>query len=263
MTIQFATTRLTTGPRIHFAEKGDSTGQPIVFVHGWPDSWFSFSQVLRLLPEDYHALAFDQRGFGDSERPECCYTVDALATDVVAFLDAVGLERASLVGHSAGSFVIRRVAETQPQRVERLILVGSAVTVANEVTRQLRVALDTLADPVPVEFVRELQSTYVPLPLAFFDEIVSESCKLPARVWREVADGMLAFDDAAELGQIEAPTLILWGEQDPLFPRQEQDRLAEAIPGSRLMTYAETGHCPNWERPERMADDLDGFMRKT
>lgn len=181
-------------------------------------------------------------------------------TDVVAFLDAVGLERASVVGHSVGSFIARRAAETHPERIVRLALFASAVTAVNEVTLEVRASLRTLEDPIQAEFARKLQTAHLPPARGALRGIVAESCKLPARLWREVADGLLAFDDAADLGRIEAPTLIVWGEHDPLFPREQQDRLVEAIPGARLIVYPETGHCPNWERPERMANDLDTFM---
>jgi non-heme chloroperoxidase len=260
----FAHTHLATGPQVLYGEQGDPGGEAIVFVHGWPDSWFSFSRVLALLPARYHAFAFDQRGFGDSERPACCYTIDDLAADVVAFLDAAGLERATVVGHSLGSFIAGRVAETHPERVTRLGLIGSAVTAANEVLLEVQASVRTLEDPVPAAFAREFQSStaYAPLPAAFFEQIVAESRKLPARLWREVLDGVIAFDDAADLGRIMAPTLLLWGEQDALFPRQEQERLVAAIPGVRLVVYPETGHCPNWARPERVADDLDAFLRQ-
>lgn len=261
--IQFATARLSTGPRLHYAEKGSAGDEPMVFVHGWPDSWFSFSRVLADLPTGYRALACDQRGFGNSERPKDGYSVDHLAEDLVAFLDAVRLSRVSLVGHSAGSFVARRVAERHPERVERLVLIGSALTAVNQVTRQLQAALTDLPDPIPVAFVRELQQTHVPLPRPFMDEIVAESCKLPARLWPTVVDAILEFEDVADLQLIGAPTLILWGEQDPLFPHEQQQRLLAAIPDARLLTYVETGHCPHWERPEQVVADLDDFMRHT
>ena len=88
--LRFATKRLGTGPLVHYAEQGDPSGEVLVFVHGWPDSWFSFSRILPLLPARYRAYALDQRGFGDSERPVSGYTIDHFAADVVAFLDAVG-----------------------------------------------------------------------------------------------------------------------------------------------------------------------------
>jgi non-heme chloroperoxidase len=135
--LRFASTVLGTGPKVHYAEQGHPEGEAIVLVHGWPDSWFSFSPVLAMLPTHYHAVAFDQRGFGNSERPACCYGIDDLAADLVVFLDAVGLRRASLVGHSLGSFIARRVAETRPERVARLVLISSAVTAANKARARL------------------------------------------------------------------------------------------------------------------------------
>jgi pimeloyl-ACP methyl ester carboxylesterase len=83
--IQFATKPLEAGPRLHYAEQGDPTGEAIVFLHGYSDSWFSFSRVLPLLSAEYHAFALTQRGHGDSDKPECCYTPDDFAADIDAF----------------------------------------------------------------------------------------------------------------------------------------------------------------------------------
>ena len=105
MDLQFATVRLTTGLQIHYAEQGDDDGEPVIFLHGWPDSWFSFSRVVPLLSRRLHAFVLDQRGFGDSERPRNGYGINDFAADVVAFLDAVSIERTDIVGHSFGSFV--------------------------------------------------------------------------------------------------------------------------------------------------------------
>jgi pimeloyl-ACP methyl ester carboxylesterase len=261
--LRLATARLATGPRVHYTEQGDPGGEALVLVHGWPDSWFSYSRVLPLLPAGYRAYALDQRGFGDSERPAAGYTIEGLAADVAAFLDAVGVARATLVGHSLGSFVARRVAERYPARVRRLALIGSAVTPANEVTLAVQEAVRGLEDPLPPAFVREFQAStlHVPVPQPFFEGLVGESLKAPARIWRDVFDGLLASDDAAALGRIAAPTLLLWGDRDALFAgRAGQERLAAAIPGARLVVYPETGHSPNWERPERVARDLEAFV---
>ena len=261
--LRFATKRLGTGPLVQYAEQGDPEGEVLVFVHGWPDSWFSFSRVLSLLPTGYHAYALDQRGFGDSERPVAGYTIDHFAADVVAFLDAVGAARATLIGHSMGSFVARRVGETHPERVARLVLIGSAVTTVNDVMLEVQEVARTLEDPIPLEFVREFAAStiHVPVPEVFFEGVVAESVKAPARVWQGAFDGLLAFDDAADLGRIATPTLIVWGDHDGLFAsREEQERLAAAIPSARLTVCSETGHLPNWERPERVAADLQAFL---
>jgi pimeloyl-ACP methyl ester carboxylesterase len=260
-----ASVRLTTGPRIRYVEHGDPGEEPIVFLHGYTDSSFSFSRLRPLLdPSRYRTFALDQRGHGDSERPDGDYSLDAFAADVVAFLDAVGIGQATIVGHSMGSLVARRVALTYPNRVTRLVLIG-AILGENEPVRELRAAVQALTDPIPEPFVRDFQQStiHTPVPGPFLDRVVRESLKLPARVWQSALDGIFASSDADRLGQIAAPTLIVWGERDAFFTREEQDRLAAGIPGARLMAYPETGHSPQWERPERVADDVLAFMRET
>ena len=95
------------------------------------------------------------------------------------------------------------------------------------------------------------------------ERVVEESLKLPARVLRAVMTGMLAPDAQARLSKIKAPTLILWGEQDTLFPRAEQNSLASAIPSAVLQVYPQTGHSLHWERPEQFVKDLENFMSRT
>jgi pimeloyl-ACP methyl ester carboxylesterase len=86
-TLRFAEAHLTTGVRLHYAEQGDPAGQPIILLHGYSDSWYSFSRVLPALAATYHIYALDQRGHGDSDRPAQGYGMPDFAADVVAFLD--------------------------------------------------------------------------------------------------------------------------------------------------------------------------------
>jgi pimeloyl-ACP methyl ester carboxylesterase len=213
----------------------------------------------------FHAFALDQRGFGDSERPDAGYRVDDFAAAAVAFLDAVDLPRAIFVGHSFGSLVARRIAIAYAERVARLVLIGTGVTRGNPVLREVGATMRDLEDPIPVEFAREFQAStaYAPIPEAFFERIVAESMKLPSRLWRAIFDALVAYDDAAEADRINAPMLLLWGEHDALFPRADQDRLVSAIREATLRVYADTGHCPNWECPERVAADIEEFLEKS
>ena len=253
---------LPNGSRLHYEQLGDSSGHPIVFLHGWPDSWFSFSAVAGRLPNPYRCLLLDQRGFGDSDRPQQGYEIHDLAADVVAFLDAVSIDRVSIVGHSMGSFVARCAAIRFPERVDHLVLIGSGWSGSNPVTREVLASLRDFADPVSAEFARDFQAStvFAPVPGDFFDRIVAESLKLPARLWGEIFGGVIRYDDVKELGRITAPTLLMWGERDALFPGDDQDRLVRAIPRARLRTYRNIGHCPNWECPDIVAADLDAFL---
>ena len=163
--------QLATGPRVNCVHSGDPSREPVILIHGWPDAWFSYSRVMPLLPDALHAVAFDQRGFGDSDRPQSGYSIPEMAADVIALLDALALDRVTLVGHSFGSFVARQAAIAHPERVKALVLIGTGFAASNEVTRDLQKSLRDLPDPIPVEFSREFaQSTvYTPVPSEFLE----------------------------------------------------------------------------------------------
>jgi non-heme chloroperoxidase len=184
-------------------------------------------------------------------------------------MEAVRIEEATLVGASTGALFAQRVALSYPARVSGLVLVGAQTPAneANEVVLGLQEEVRALEDPVPPEFVRAFQegTIHQPVPQEFLDTVVSESLKLPARVWRDYLEGAVLSIDrdyVLPLREIDVPTLMLWGEQDPLFSREEQERLAAAIPGATLKVYPETGHAVHWDRPEWVVRDLEEFMKE-
>ena len=250
---------------LNYRSQGSSGDETVVLLHGWPDSGHSYSRVMPLISHRCRAIAPDLRGFGGSDKPETGYTIPDLAADVVALLEELGIERATVVGHSFGSFVARRVVEASPDRVSRLVLIGSGFRAANDVTRSVLDELRTLPDPVPESFARAFQAStiHIPLPDGFFDELLGESLKLPSRLWARLLSGLLQFDDVDALGHIRCPTLLLWGDRDALFSRADQEQLLAALPDARLRVYEDTGHCPNWERPEAVAADLVDFIETT
>jgi non-heme chloroperoxidase len=261
--LRFGTVRLRTGMLMHVAEQGDPTGEPVLLLHGYSDSSYSFSRLLPLLaPAGYHLFAVDQRGHGCSDRPLGGYTMDDFANDALAFLDAAGIAQATVVGHSMGTLVARRLAARYPERVKRLVLIGSNLGL-NDTIRELHGAVQTLEDPVPAAFVREFQASTVsvPVPENFFEGVVAESLSVPARVWRAAIDGILAVDDHADLGRITAPTLLLWGDRDTVATRGMQEHLLADLPNARLVIYAGLNHSPHWERPADVARDLAAFLR--
>jgi non-heme chloroperoxidase len=263
--VKFAKARLATGVALHYAERGDREGEAIVSLHAYTDSWFSFSRMLPLLSPEYHAFAFDQRGHGDSDKPECCYMVDDFTADVDAFMDEVGIEEATLVGDSSGGMIAQRVALDYSHRVSRLVLIGSPTTlVNNEAVIDAGKEMVALEDPIRPGLVREfhLSTIHHSVPEGFLSTALFETLKVPARVWRDYYEGvLLAVDDTARLGQIGAPTLILWGERDAILGREEQERRAAAIPDATLRIYPDTGHAVAWERPEWVVRDLEAFIR--
>ena len=261
---KFGDVKLKTGIKMRYAEQGDAGGEPLILIHGFTDSWFSYSQVLPLLDKKYHVFAIDQRGHGDSGKPEKGYSMKDFAADVVAFMNAKKIKKAAVVGHSMGSFVAMQTALDAPQRIEKLILIGTATTARNDVTLGLQKEINALENSIPEKFVRDFQvgTSSQTVPNEFMNRAVAESMKLPARVWRAVLAGVIAEDYKSELSRIKIPTLIFWGDKENIFLRDEQDLLKSKISDSILKIYPETGHSPHWERPEMFARDLQEFLNR-
>jgi non-heme chloroperoxidase len=262
--VRFAEVDLPGGVRMHYAEGGDATGRAVILLHGYGDSWFSYSRVLPLLPGDFRIIAPDLRGHGRTSQPDSGYALRDLATDVLALMDALGIERAVVVGHSMGGLVAQQVALLAPKRVSGIMLVATATEVSrfNKIS-DLEQAVGGLVDPIPEAFVREFQGSMMkqPLPQEFFERVIAESHRLSAHVWKAVMYGMLATGAPAGLAGSGIPALIVWGAHDPWVPRKSQDDLLAQFPGSKLNVYDDVAHTPNWERPERFAQDLERFVR--
>jgi non-heme chloroperoxidase len=247
-----------------YVEQGDPLGVPMVLLHGLADSWRSFELVLPLLPESIRAFALTQRGHGDASRPPKGYRSQDFVDDLAAFMDELDLESAVLVGGSSGGFAVRRLAIDHPERVLGLVFLGSPATLQDKpVVRELwESTVSKLTDPIDPGFVRDFGAGTLAhaLPEAFFETLVQENLKVPARVWKATYEGLLEDDSLGELHKIKAPTLIVWGDQDLLLPRSDQEALAAAVPSSRLVVYPGAGHSLYWEEPERVASDLAAFI---
>jgi pimeloyl-ACP methyl ester carboxylesterase len=245
------------GLELPYVEHGDPDGVPLVLLHGWLDSLRCFDRLMAVLPERIYALAFDQRGHGDAAKPAAGYGLGDFANDVGTFMDAVGLEAAVLAGASSGGYVAQRFAVDDPGRTLGLALLGSPRSLRGPRPRFADVVA-TLEDPIDAAFVRELSEGMVAceVPEAVMATLCEETLKVPARVWRDAFEELLAAEPPLETGRISAPTLIVWGARDALLPRADQEALAAEIPGARLVVYPDVGHLPVIEEPERVAADL-------
>ena len=250
--------------KLPYVEQGDSSGVPVVLLHPIADSWHSFERVLPHLPNSIHAFALTQRGHGDASRPPEGYRPHDFSADLTAFMDALYLQGAVIVGGSSGGFVARRFAIDHPERTLGLVLLGSPSTLRDKpgVLEFWDSTVSKLMDPVDPGFVREFAERTLaqPVPQAFVETMVQENLKVPARVWRATFEGLLEDDTFGELNKINAPTLIVWGDQDAFLSRGDQETLEAAITGSRLVVYPGAGHAVYWEEPDRVASDLAAFI---
>jgi pimeloyl-ACP methyl ester carboxylesterase/tetratricopeptide (TPR) repeat protein len=258
---------LSTGVRMEYVEQGQPDGVPVVFLHGVTDSWQSFAGVLQRLPPTIHGFAISQRGHGDTSRPDAGYGYSDFSDDLAAFMDAVGLRRATIVGHSMGTLVAQRFVRDHPDRVAGLVLIGAFASLYRDpgIIDFYTSAILPLADPIDAGFAREWQESTLARAMApdHLDTVVAETQKVPARVWRAAFQGFLNTPDSSDaLSQVSVPTLIMWGDRDTYALRANQDRLRSVIPGARLRVYEGAGHALHWEDPAACATELMAFVRQ-
>ena len=255
--------QLPNGIRLSYVELGDPKGEPLLLLHGYTDSSRSWSLTAPYLSE-YRLLIPDQRGHGGSDAPACCYGSTQFADDARLFLDALGIQRAAVAGHSLGSMVAISLAADHPERVSRMILIGSTALVPVERSGWLyenATALKAPLDPSS-QFLRDWHPSNQPTPVdpVFAEAVEAEYLKIPLHVWRGVMRELAAVPVGRHAADIKAPVLVLSGGKDPLFPANHHASLLKAFPQARAQVFPELGHNPNWERPDAVASAMERFL---
>lgn len=253
--------RLATGVTLSYVARGDRLGTPVLLLHPSGESRGCFDRLLTSLPRTIRAIAVDQRGHGDADKPASGYSLPEFADDVEAFMDAVGVDSAVLVGSSSGGYVAQCVAVRSPDRVIGLVLVGSSRSLLGR--PPFADEVDRLTDPVDREWVKaslEWFPRFHEVPDWYVEDRINDGVRTPARAWRQTLTGLTAAPPPTETGTITVPTVIIWGDRDELLTRADQEALAAAIPDSRFVVYEGAGHLVLWEQPERVATDLTDFV---
>lgn len=258
--------KLHSGITLNYVVQGDAKGPVIVLIHGAGDSWHSWQRVLPLLPASYRVYAVTLRGHGLSDHPPTGFSRADFAGDILDFLDQMQIHHATLVGHSLGSFVAQKVAEQDKGHIDRVVLIGSGPGIKKASSGESAVTspFAKLKDPIPYTWARDFQAStiYKPIPAWFFEVMVAEAQRVPADTWHGLGTALNEGDPLVDLKKISVPTLLLWGEKDSIFTREDQDLLVKTIPHATLKAYPETGHALHWEEPQKFTDDLLVFIRK-
>jgi pimeloyl-ACP methyl ester carboxylesterase len=253
---------LPNGVTLRYVEAGPADGHSLILLHGLTDTSRSWSMTLPLLERKYRVLIPDQRGHGASDAPACCYAVADFAGDLVALMDAKGIAKATLAGHSMGGFIAQYTAIAYPERVDRLVLVSTGASgVGNEALDWVLEQARAMAYPIDPgsKFIEEWTSNVNPVDPVFLQHVKPETARTPPQTWTGATLGLMVQDHRHLLPRVKVPTLILWGDQDPLLLVASQELLREVLPGAERKTYEKAGHNLPWEHPERVAQDIIGF----
>ena len=254
---------LATGVDLAVHEFGD--GEPVLLLHALGETHRSFDRLVPLLSRTLHLVVPDQRGVGESAKPADGYALHDAVDDMIALLDALGLDVCWLVGTSSGGYLAQQVTVDHPERVRGLMLVGAPSNLQQPLPVSFADLLSSFHDPVTREDINALNGAlplHTPVPDRFLEDQMTAALTIPKSVWRAAVEGLFAAVPPIQSGRITVPTLILWGAEEDLLPADQAHELAAAIEGSRLVTYEGTGHLVLWEQPERVALDVTAFITK-
>jgi len=260
---------LSDGIRLAYVSMGPREGPAVVLIHGYTDSARDWVPLVPYLSPALRLILVDLRGHGRSSRPECCYTRPDFAYDVKLLLDALGIARADLVGHSLGGFITQVFAETWPERTRRVVLISSGAGVRagrSHVAARLDVAaqIGALKEPLDPDspFMIEWWSSPTPVDPEFVRRQRRDAAAMPLSIWRAVLDQSLsdAGDLQRTLPRLTAPTLLIWGGADPFVGEDVRATLREGLPHADVRIFPGLGHNPFWEDPRTCAAAINEFL---
>jgi pimeloyl-ACP methyl ester carboxylesterase len=260
--------RVTVGENeLFYVEEGE--GFPLVLIHGLAGDHTAWTPQLPRLAAGYRTVAFDNRGAGQSTQRDEPVSTEDLARDTLALMDALGIERAHVVGRSMGGAVGQHLALLAPARIASLVLLASFARLdplGMRVLTNMREVLEwtgsweaharhSVQNFVSARFFNEQ-----PEAVARIEALIGGETRLQACYVRQ-NHACLEHDTLDRLGEIGCPTLVLGGGRDPICSPTATAWLG-AIPGSETILFEESSHFFLLEEPERFLGTLEEWLAR-
>jgi pimeloyl-ACP methyl ester carboxylesterase len=265
------------GVRLHYVRRGH--GGPVVLLHGWPGFWYDWRRVVVPLAEEVDVMALDFRGFGDSDKPEGdpkeLYTADRLAADVLALLDHLGVGRFVVVGHDTGAVIAQVLARTSPERVSALVLFNPPHSAIGDKPQEPASQRESWyhhfhALPWADQLVGFNRSTTELYLRHFYDHWVGNKDSVRPKEFDAIVDAFARpgalrasfgwyratyeeeTDPSARATKepILLPTVVRWGERDPVKPAAWAEGIEQTFPDLDFRFVPGAGHFVPFEAPE-------------
>jgi pimeloyl-ACP methyl ester carboxylesterase len=264
------------GQRLAYLDQGQ--GPPVILLHGFGGSMWQWEYQQTVLSARHRVVTLDLLGSGLSDKPVIDYKPDILIAYLRGFMLDLGLEHATLIGNSMGAGLAIAFALTDPEKVERLILISGLPPRVEEALTSpiMKRAVDTRVPVWLAEFGSWLfgsRPTETILKEIVFDHTLltpavmersNRNRRAPGliRPLMSIRDHLPQWESqfAPRMNTITHSTLILWGEEDRLFPPQIAHDIHMMIPGSTLHLIPKAGHIPQWERPDIVNAFIIGFL---
>lgn len=262
------------GVKLHYQDKG--SGIPVVLIHGYTSSTYTWKDVFGPLSEKYRVIAVDLKGFGFSDKPEGDYSRREQGKLINGLLAHLTIEKAWLVGNSMGGETALNAALAAPDKISGLILVDSAGVLfeSRNGIAPWYARLPYIGRGITALALAGTGIVRSGLEKSFYDDkkVTDESVNYYHRLLKtDKAQRAAMFarqqfgDHPIEdrLSEIKVPTLIIWGAEDEIIPLEAGKKMNSLIKNSGLKVYEKVGHIPEEEVPAQLTKDIIGFIEKT
>jgi 3-oxoadipate enol-lactonase len=248
---------------LHYIEKGQ--GSAILFIHAFPLNHSMWHPQIDFFADRYRVVALDLYGFGGSQ-PARPWTIEGMGDEVLTLLDALQIERCTLVGLSIGGYIALPFTAKHPQRVERLVLAHTRARADTEIERENRTQMVGALQQHGIEILPErmLPRLLAPnAPAEIRKRLGWTILKASANAAIFAVTAMRNRPDAtALLPQLACPTLVLAGADDAILKADECRQMADAIPGGKFTVIPNAGHLSNIENADTFNRVLDDFLAR-
>ena len=254
--------------KFYYEEHG--SGEPLVLIAGYTCDVSHWEGILEALASKFHVLIFDNRGAGRSASPDSPYSIEMLAEDCKSLVEALGWKKFHVLGHSMGGAIAQTLAVKAPEKIEKLVLSNTFLSIKPVQATVLQFFLDLRKQRVDV--ATQLRGL---LPWIFSNEFCSSKAGMEEVIQNLInytypqsfvgqkrqLEALLAFDSEEWVGNISVPTLVIGGAEDILTPRRDGEKISKKIPESQLYTFPHIGHDPVHERPDQYVQVVSEFLK--
>lgn len=247
----------------------DGQGENLLLIHGFSSFLPMWEYVRPNLRKHFRLILPELRGHGRSDKPNIHYKIEMFAQDLVGLLDELKIKGCIVAGHSLGGFVAQQMALDAPKRLKGLILICTGPKVGVEVAEAwLEESQAGFGLPPKERFEKQLEAKFfnpekIRSTPGMMELLLADEEQVQANLVSHgyAASAALRFNIEAQLGQIQAPTLIIQCSQDKIFPCRVGEYFASHIPKAVLKVIEETGHSIQLEQPEALAKTIVDFCQ--
>lgn len=234
----------------HLYHERHGAGFPVLFITGLGGYGAYWRDQIPAFSKGFEAIVHDHRGVGKSDHTHIKFTVERLAQDVIGLMDALGLEKAHVVGHSTGGAIAQILAIEHPERLASIVIAASWTKADAYFRRLFHMRKEILSRLGPASYLQA--NTLFLYPSAYIarnneklrqQEAQGLATFSPPEIIMSRIDAILAFDRTAELSRIRTPTLIVAAQDDAVTPAYFSEELARLIPGAEVKFFPQGGHC--------------------